>query len=101
MIDDKDWPQSKDELIAGFIAQQSNRLLIPVANEANDSTTVDDIERHCAEEGYIVTNVRPAPPITCISGEIRQDINRVLWNRDCGFVFWTADIVVQEKQLNI
>lgn len=66
------------------------KLLIPVSDEVDG---VDElfIERHCAEKGWIVTNVTLAPQNSYfMAGDER------FWQGDKGIHFWIADVVASE-----
>lgn len=66
------------------------KLLIPVSDAIG--VTPESVEKHCADAGWIVTNVALAPQDASLVVNGRR-----LWNGDGGVDFWFAEIVAKEN----
>lgn len=67
------------------------KVYIPVSTDV--SVTAEGVERHCAEAGWIVSNVAPVPQgeVVCIDGKSYR-------NGDPQYAveFWSAEVVATE-----
>jgi hypothetical protein len=70
-------------------------FLIPVAADNADITPLQ-LERHAAEQGFIITDIRPCSPLSQIelAGQLYQATGD-----PCGYTFWRADIIANDNDL--